>query len=263
MKNYHPPLKRFLKKATLYFSTYLKCFFTSLLVLTCIDYLPAQVSRVWDYPIHYGTPEWEKLTTFSERLKAYNVPNDLLQCMTTEDLVKTCLTYPEWLLISGFNNFQTGYNAIKSVFNGFEELEKRPDSFKELFKIYKEMNPEEITRSSNKGKFTFEFTFIELLLSQNSILSSLSNSELISLIKTSLSIYENKCKYIDVFSTHGLSTTCMILGRILEQSKSDIYVTLIKDNPGVQDFVKEGYYGPHKALLDKIVYASKTFLEQL
>ncbi|MBK7133895.1 MAG: hypothetical protein IPH69_14065 [Bacteroidales bacterium] len=92
--------------------------------MTFVCYLPAQESKVWDYPVHYGTAEWSKLSTFQERLKAYNIPENLIQNMTTEDLVKTCLEYPEWLLISGFNNFQTGYSAIRSVFNGFRELEK-------------------------------------------------------------------------------------------------------------------------------------------
>ncbi len=251
------------RKPTLNFTSNLKCFFVPLLALTFVNLIPAQESRVWDYPVHHGTPEWEKLSTFQERLKAYNIPDDLLQNMTTEDLVRTCLTYPKWLLISGFDNFQTGYDAIKSVFNGFAELENRPDAFNELFKVYQKMDPEEITKSSKKGQFTFEFTFIELLLSQTSVLFSLSNNEKISLIKTSYSIYEKKCKHIDVFSTLGLSTTCMILGRILEQSNSDIYTSLREDSPEVERFIRQGPFGPHKVLLDNIVDASHDYLFQI
>ena len=263
MKKRELLLMNFFRKVTLNLITNLKCLFVPLLALTFVNYLPAQESKVWDYPVHYGMPEWEKLSTFHERLNAYNIPDNLLQYMTTEDLVNTCLIYPKWLLISGFDNLQTGYNAIKSVFNGFAELENRPDAFKELYRVYQKMDPEEITKSSKKGQFTFEFTFIELLLSQNSVLSSLSNSEKISLIKTSNSIYEKKCKHIDVFSTLGLSTTCMILGRILEQGNSDIYTSLKKDSPEVEKFIREGPFGPHKVLLDNIVVASQNYLFQI
>ena len=72
----------------------------------------AQQIIVWDYPIHYGTPEWGKLKTFEERLNAYNIPDSLLKIMTTEDLVNTCLEYPDRILITSRDNLQTGYNFI-------------------------------------------------------------------------------------------------------------------------------------------------------
>lgn len=263
MKKLIQLLSKIYKKATLTFLTQLKCFLVPFLALAFVNFLPAQESKVWDYPVHYGTSEWEKLSSFQERLKVYNIPDSLLQYMTTEDLVETCLTYPEWLLITSSSSFQTGYNSIKSVFNGFVELEKRPDAYRELIKVYQEMNPEKVPQYSDQGNYTFQFTFIELLISQRDILSNLTKSELISLIKTSLLVYEKKCNVVNVFSMFGLSTTCLILGRVLEQGNTEGFLSLKTTSPEFQYFIENGRFGPNKIFLDKIIVASKDYLKQL
>lgn len=56
-------------------------------------------SRVYDYPIQPGSAEWDSLDTYGERLDAYNIPDSILKVMNTADLVRTCLSYPEFRLI--------------------------------------------------------------------------------------------------------------------------------------------------------------------
>ena len=225
----------------------------------------AQQSNVWDYPIHYGTPEWAKLKTFEERLNAYNIPDSLLKIMTTEDLVNTCLAYPDRILITSRDNLQTGYNFIRSVFNGFRELEKRPDIFKELLKIYQKMNPEEITgfiTLFEQGKFSYQFTFIEVNISQREILKYATKDDLIKLIQSALNNYEKKNNLINYYSLFGLSTTCFILGRALEQSKTMAYEEIRNSTPYYQQFIDVCSI-PDKELLDQIVIASNKCLKQL
>ncbi|MCG6187625.1 hypothetical protein [Maribellus maritimus] len=98
----------------------------------------AQTEEVtWNYPVHPGTEEWNTLNSFSERLNAFNIPGDILTEMTTENLVETCLAYPWWILITSRDNNQAGYDYLKSVFNGFRELENRKDAGKEFLKSTK------------------------------------------------------------------------------------------------------------------------------
>jgi hypothetical protein len=130
-------------------------------------------------------------------------------------------------------------------------------------KVYVKMDPEKVTEQTKKGQFTFEFTFIELLLSQKSILKSISNEESKSLLSTCQAMYENKCKNYNIFSSFGLSTTCLIVGRILELSNSDSYSSLTTDSPETQRFIIAGPFGPHKIFLDKIIKASKEYISQL
>jgi hypothetical protein len=107
--------------------------------------LSAQVSEVWDYPIHAGTEEWKNLKSYNEKLNALNIPDSLLLRMNTQDLVTTCLNYPYWILLTSRNNTQDGYNYIRSIFNGFVELESRVNACNELIIRYKELNPDDIT----------------------------------------------------------------------------------------------------------------------
>lgn len=262
MKKFYYPLIILFELGSCLHASLIKCFLMILITLVLVLNLSAQTSRAWDYPIHPGTAEWKELGSFQERLKAYNIPDNFLKNMTTRDLVKTCLAYPEWLLITAFNNFQIGYEALKSVFNGFDALEKRPDAFKELIIVYENMKPEEVMNQTKKGLFTFQFTFIELLLAQKPILYSIPKADLVSLAKTTHSIFEIKCKFIDIYSSLGLSTTCLILGRLLDLSNSDAYLILKTNSPEVQKFIETGPFGPNKILLDKIVFASKEYLKQ-
>lgn len=218
--------------------------------------------KVWDYPVHYGTQEWAELKTFRERLNAFNIPDSLLQIMTTEDLVKTCLAYPDWMLITSRDNLQTGYNFIRSVFNGFRELEQRPDAFKELVKLYKKMYPEAITRIAKQGEFSFQLSFMEILIAQRRILGNTTENDLKELLKLSLANYEKKNNAKKEYALYDLSTTCLVLGRILEQSKTMTFEKIKNSIPSLQQFIDECSI-PNKELLDQIIIASNKYLKQL
>ena len=88
---------------------------TSLLLLLFLS-AEAQIKEAeWNYPVHPGTEQWNELDSFSERLNAFNIPEGILSEMSTENLVKTFLSYPWWILITSRDNNQAGYNYLKSV----------------------------------------------------------------------------------------------------------------------------------------------------
>jgi hypothetical protein len=265
MKKHEQLLKNFSRKVTLNLTSNLKCLLVLLLALIFANYLSAQESRVWDYPVLADNAEWQNLATFHKRLNALNIPDNLLARMTTEDLFKTCLMYPFKMLFFFQDNSQKGYDFLYSVFNGFRELEKRKDTPKELIKYYLTMNPEEIASiptSLNKGKFAFQFSFIEILLSQRHILENLTQNDLKPLLKKSIAVYEGKKTSIEVFSIYGLSTTCMLLSRILEQTGNSFFNDLKESQKEFLRFVEDGSI-PEMKLADKIAFSSKEFLQQL
>lgn len=74
-----------------------------LFVLMATLNLLGQASKVWDYPVHYGTQEWAELKTFEERLNVLNVPDSLLQIMRKKIMQKKnmhCTTFQQlaWFL---------------------------------------------------------------------------------------------------------------------------------------------------------------------
>lgn len=170
----------------------------------------AQESKTWDYPIHSGTDEWRMLATYEEKLDALNIPESNLLNMNTEDLVKTCLSYPYWILLTTRDNNQLGYNYLRSIFNGIGELEKRNDSGLELLKVYQEMKPGNIifiNSSVDRGKLIFQFKIIEVILSQRPVLLNISEENLVSLLETALEVYEKKNDFMNYYSEYGLTTT--------------------------------------------------------
>ncbi len=202
-----------------------------------------------------GTEEWNQLNSFSERLNAFNIPDDILTKMTTENLVKTCLKYPWWILITSRDNNQAGYNYLKSVFNGFRELEKRKDAGKELLKVYEKMIPENINKFSSlvkRGVFSFQFTYIELLLAQQDILKNTKNEDITLLVQKASSVYHAKSEAFDQYSYYGIATSCLILSRTLVVKKDREFASLSRDLPELVSYNNWGN-SANKELLNRIV----------
>ncbi|MCD5383067.1 hypothetical protein LR002_03010 [Candidatus Gracilibacteria bacterium] len=222
-------------------------------------------SKAYDFPIKPGTKEWARLDTYEKRLDAYNVPEKLLQNMNTADLVQTCLNYPEFRLIMTRNSLQQGYDYLKSVFNGFSELEKRKDAGTELLKVYEKLNPAEITKYDTpvkRGGFAFEFTYIEIILAQKAVLINLSKKEKVGLIKKSVSDYEIKERMTDNYSPFGLTTPALILGRLLDIDKFQEFYTKKAKDSKMQSFVDYTHLGSRSTLSD-IIKISKLYLKQI
>jgi hypothetical protein len=237
---------------------FFKQFFVLILFFPLI--LIAQTKEVtWNYPVHHGTDEWKQLNSFSERLDAFNIPADILTEMTTENLVKTCLNYPYWILILSRDNNQDGYDFLKSVFNGFRELESRKEAGGELLKIYQAMMPENIITFNtlvDQGNFSYQITYIETLISQIEILKNLSRADLVSLKDKTLEVYNSKTSLKDKYAMYNFSTTCLILGRILEINTPAQYRQINETFPDFSNYIKTGKTN-NKKLLDKIAVITR------
>lgn len=112
---------------------------TIITFLVSITLFSQNIDHTWNYPIKPGTKEWQNLKTPKERINAYNIPDSILYKISTKNLVKSCLNYPDMIVIMHRDDLQSGYNYLKTLFNGFEELEKRPDAGKELIEVYKKI----------------------------------------------------------------------------------------------------------------------------
>ncbi len=206
----------------------------------------------WNYPIRPGTEEWEKLNSFSERLNAFNIPDSILNNMTTENLVKTCLAYPWWMLITSRDDNQAGYDFLKKNFNGFQELETRKDAGFELVKIYGSMLPAKIVESKtliSKGRFSYQFIFIEILLSQTSTIENLTKQNLIQLLESAIFVFQNKTNPELEYSLLSLSSTGLILVRILERNNSKEFIIFKNEFLTYEQFNKTGITSNRELLL--------------
>ena len=83
------------------------------------------IDTPYEYPILPGTQEWIALEDVIARRKVCQIPNNILQNMTTDALMQTVLDYPFLNNIYAYNTLEEGYEAVKRQFNGLQELESR------------------------------------------------------------------------------------------------------------------------------------------
>jgi hypothetical protein len=243
----------------------LKPIYSLLFLLFTLSTLAQTKELTWNYPVKPGTEKWNQLGSFTEKLIAFNIPDTILTKMSTENLVKTCLKYPWWMLITSRDNNQAGYDYLKSVFNGFGELENRKDAGNKLLNIYAKMNPGDklgLNTLIEKGNFCYQFIFIELLISQYQILENLSSSELIQLLQTSLSMFEKKNNPEFNYSILSKSSTCLILNRIIEKNKKEEFNKLCETYPNLMNYTKTGKTDDLK-LINQIYDRSNLFYKSL
>ena len=88
---------------------------------------PYIIDTPYEYPVVPGTQEWIDLGSVRARREASQVPEELLQKMTTDALLLTVLEYPFLVDIYAFNTLDMGYQSVKKQCNGLREFISRPD----------------------------------------------------------------------------------------------------------------------------------------
>ncbi|NQU88143.1 MAG: hypothetical protein HQ541_20545 [Mariniphaga sp.] len=196
-----------------------------LLILTIPIISFAQENITWEYPVKPGTNEWENLDAYQDKLNAYNIPTNILKKISTSELVKTCLKYPELRLIFTRNDIQSGYSYIRSKFNGFRELETREDAGQELLRTYKSYNPDNFSKNASHleiGRFIVKFTYIELLMAQTEILKKFNSTDINELLKLSTKNYKIKKNLKQYYGPMGLNTNVLLMGRFFNSDLSEL-----------------------------------------
>jgi len=107
-----------------------------------------------------------------------------------------------------------------------------------------------------QGMFSFQFTFIEILLSQPDILRNFSNESFTSLARKAISVYEGKTVAFDKYSYYGVSSSCLILARILKLTNYPEFIRILDRYPELNILNDNGTSG-NKELLEQILIEVK------
>lgn len=113
------------------------------------------INKAYDYPI---TPddekEWAQLTTLNDKLNACQIPEDILNKMTTPALIETVANYPLSVNLYAFDTLDLGYQMVKGSFNGLAELEKRMQSNPQEVKAVLNTEIKKYSSNTNEEKNT-------------------------------------------------------------------------------------------------------------
>lgn len=186
------------------------------------------------YPItSSSTPEeWERLETLDDKIDACRVPEDILRNMSTIGLIETCFNYPLFGNVFAYSSLQHGFERVLSSSNAIQELMTRSDSAIKLLEVYLELDHE---KYSNFGEYPqLRSYFIELLIAQPGILSSLNKTDREILLDASL----KKVQYnISNKLPHSNITSILLISRILLEDNSE-FKEIVENNEELKKFIE-------------------------
>jgi hypothetical protein len=131
------------------------------------------------YPIQPGTPEWANLSSHAEMIDTTQIPDLVLDTISTWGLLESCLKYPLYGDFSAFNNQISYINDLEQSNKGFKELLSREDAPLVMLYFYRHWDislyPDFLKRN-----------FIELVLGSDNFISKLNGRQQLYLISLSL-----------------------------------------------------------------------------
>lgn len=218
-------------------------------------------NSTYDWPVKPGMPEWKELQTHDEMLAILQIQADILNGMTTKNLVETCLNYPLFPDIWAFNSYQEGIDKAIAGFNGFQELIKCKDAGKELLLRYQKINLADLDNKktyNEQGDFIMKICKLEVLLSQPIVLQNMSKSDRILLLKNLLD--KNKVILVDGrYSVFSYESNSFLAVRILSVENSTLLNEKLKEDKDFEQFFKQGSSSTIE-IIDDIVEMSNSFL---
>lgn len=189
------------------------------------------------FPVTPGSAAWRAFTTHKQMEEATQIPQNKLTGLTTKALLETCLDYPLLIDMMAFNTPQKGVETVIHKFNGLQELIKRNDVATHLANVYQQLITTDINKLStlsDKGKLSFQLSFIEILFGQKPVLGKVDKST-ISNLKTHITrALAYKTSHSDVFSPVTNSYTLFFAGNLYYHFYRSEFT------PAAHDFLRSG-----------------------
>lgn len=215
----------------------------------CSVLMPQDIK--WDYPVKPGSKEWQQLTTQELKVRACQIPDELLSQISTKDLVELCLNYPLLMNVTFFSTFESGLKSFIRDFNGINELFRRNESaqlLKDKFIKVSVKNLDPNWTILQQGNYAYDLMFIELILSQKEILRQLSKDELKLLLINSVQKYSDKKDLLTIYGGMSLNTVGLLISSIILQIDSDgelfslkeiqdLYARMNINSPEIKDYL--------------------------
>lgn len=167
----------------------------------------------------YIYPEKSEGMSQEEAIILYKIPTPILECISTQGLVETCINYPEFRLMWAHPNLQGGFDWVEDMCNGFEELWSREYKYRELMSLYPGVNFErdwDAYTDLENGRYLDMLNRYEVILAQDEILFNLSPSQKTDFFRFMLDLQKQKYSQMEkLFGTVGMEATNGILSRIM------------------------------------------------
>lgn len=243
------------------------CFF-SFVIISCSQ--PVSIGMngetdAYEFPVKPGMTEWAAFNTHDEMLEACQIPESILKTMSTNGLIETILDYPLRMDIFLHDNVQTGFDVVESQFNGIPELLIREDAATELLAKYCSLNVSLMDQNwepADRAKYTLgTVAFVEILLSQDDILSKMNDAGKISLITEALNKSTEKGQLSGTYGSADQLYTVLIIARVLQQENYAPFIQKMSESDDLRRFIDNGSF-VGTDVLNELVSMAQGFLTQ-
>ena len=205
----------------------------------------------WDFPVKPGSEEWKSFTTSQQKIDACQIPQEILETLSSKELVEICFNYPFLFGFYMYNYERAGISAMLKGFNGFEELSKRKDGIDELIDFYRHFPifsqiPEQTSPDYQKP---FMLPVIELVLSDDLFSKQLDKKTSVELGNIVLEKYADKLENIHIYTVHCIKRTLLLGAIVMLIQDRD---TLSSDQKDVLKRFIDNYNHPEPALFSEV-----------
>lgn len=217
----------------------------------------------------YVYPERNDGMSLEESIELYKIPNPILECISTQGLIESCINYPEFRLMwAYYPPLQRGFDEVEAMCNGFEELWKRNDKFSILMSLFSgidfDRDWDSYTDLEN-GHYLLSIMRYEVILAQDEILLDLTPSEKTELFifmleqqKRKSEVEQNK----NIFGIVGMEASVGILSRIMYNDGFPEFMDEFDDDEYLRTQVYTLLIG-HEGVITKVVNLSDKYLTSL
>lgn len=147
------------------------------LALLCLFSLNICSQGKWDYPVKPGSDKWKSFITYTEMVEACRIPSEILNKMTTKELLEVYEKFPLKLIYLSFNSSIKGFENQFEISSALDEIAKRTDAGEIILNRYKELKQkeEQILKLKNNEILPSEYYLFKLMLSHPKFLSKIKN----------------------------------------------------------------------------------------
>jgi len=203
----------------------------------------------------YPTEKPDSSLTQEEIYEYWNIPENVLGCMTTEGLIISCYNNIYGIIIDASNGYQTGYELLKNWCRGFDELEKRPDAPEALISYFKD---KELPHSIDYNLYA-----IEIGSAQDSILKRFTKTQKIEMLNMELNYHAERREIFDRNSIM-YDGTIVFMGRLMIFDQNAPFLQSLERNDELNRFMDgTGKYFLSISSADTIVHYTEDYLNDL
>jgi hypothetical protein len=119
------------------------------------------------------TPEiWAGFQSHQEMTEVCQIPYYILETISTEGLIQTCLNYPMLANVLFTDSVESGFRGQRARFNGLYELSAREDAAYELLRIFLLIDPGALKTIDNSSD-SLQYRYFCFILAQDEIITQL------------------------------------------------------------------------------------------